>query len=182
MNYLLRDFQPCDAVAVDMIVQAAFTEFRDAYSDWEAFSRGLNSMVTMADTSEIIVAESEGEVIGAVAYVAAGQPKKSFFPEAWPIVRMLAVLPRCRGAGIGRALTQACIDRAERDGADVIALHTSHIMKVALPMYERMGFELERDAPAIFGVPYGIYVKYLRPARQGLNIEFSDRDPTLKGS
>lgn len=69
------------------------------------------------------------------------------------------VAPPYRGLGIGRALTEECIHRAERDGAPLIALHTTPIMKVALPMYERMGFEYERDVPPIFGVPYAIYLK-----------------------
>jgi len=34
-------------------------------------------------------------------------------------------------------------------------------MKIALPMYERMGFKFHSEASAIFGVPYGIYIKRL---------------------
>jgi len=161
MKYQLRAFQASDAAAVNAVALAAFSEFRHAYTDWQAFSGGLGQMVDMAGASEIFVAESCGQVVGAVAYVAAGQPKKAFYPEEWPIVRMLVVLPNCRGFGIGRSLTQECIRRAERDGAAVIALHTSQLMGVALPMYERMGFRLEREIPQIFGVPYGIYVKRL---------------------
>lgn len=162
MEYRLREFQSADATVVDALVLAAFAEFRHAYSDWPAFSRGLGQMVAMAGASEIIVADSGGKIVGAVAYVAPGQPRKAFFPQEWPIVRMLSVEPGCRGFGIGRALTQECIRRAERDGAAIIALHTSPLMEVALPMYERMGFRREREAPPIFGVPYGIYLKPLR--------------------
>lgn len=43
----------------------------------------------------------------------------------------------------------------------MIALHTSPIMTVALPMYLRMGFEYARDAPHLHGVPYRIYLKRL---------------------
>ena len=35
------------------------------------------------------------------------------------------------------------------------------IMKIALPMYERMGFKFHSEAPTIYGVPYGIYIKHL---------------------
>ena len=35
-------------------------------------------------------------------------------------------------------------------------------MKVALPLYLRMGFQLEREVPPICGVPYAIYIKRLR--------------------
>jgi len=52
--------------------------------------------------------------------------------------------------------------RAERDGAPVIALHTSPIMTVALPMYRRMGFELYYDVPRERGAdPIGVGVKWL---------------------
>lgn len=49
--------------------------------------------------------------------------------------------------------------RAQRDHAGMMGLHTSPIMSVALPMYLRMGFRFERDAPPIHGVSYGIYTK-----------------------
>jgi ribosomal protein S18 acetylase RimI-like enzyme len=76
-------------------------------------------------------------------------------------MRMLVVRAHLRGRGIGKALADECIRRALRDNAKEIALHTSPIMKVALPMYERMGFQWVADAPSLFGVPYGIYLKGL---------------------
>jgi hypothetical protein len=51
--------------------------------------------------------------------------------------------------------------RARRDRAAVIALHTSPIMTVALPMYLRMGFVRLRATPPIFGVEYAVYTKML---------------------
>jgi hypothetical protein len=36
-------------------------------------------------------------------------------------------------------------------------------MTVALSMYLRMGFELLRDGPPIFGVPSALYLKRLSP-------------------
>jgi ribosomal protein S18 acetylase RimI-like enzyme len=74
---------------------------------------------------------------------------------------MLIVDPAARGSGVGRALTEEFIKRARQDGSGVIALHTSPIMTVALPMYLRMGFQLLREAPPLFGVPYAVYVKHL---------------------
>jgi ribosomal protein S18 acetylase RimI-like enzyme len=102
-----------------------------------------------------------GRVVGAVAYVGPRQPKPSFYPSEWPMVRMLVVEPSHRGLGIGRALTEECIRRAVRDGPPLIALHTSSIMSVALALYERMGFRREREIPPILGVPYALYVKHL---------------------
>lgn len=74
---------------------------------------------------------------------------------------MLVVDPAARGQGIGRRLTEACLDRGRRDGAEVIALHTSPAMDVALGLYLRMGFRLEKKVPDRFGVPYAVYLKPL---------------------
>jgi ribosomal protein S18 acetylase RimI-like enzyme len=161
MTILLRDYQPSDADVVNTLVHLAFEQYRHAYTDWSAFSASFGRMVQSAHESEIIIAEVNGATAGAVAYVGPYQPKRSFYPSEWPVVRMLVVDPAWRGLGTGRALTQECIRRAERDRAPVIALHTSKLMNVALPMYERMGFTLERELPAIFGVSYGLYVRRL---------------------
>ncbi|KPJ91271.1 MAG: hypothetical protein AMJ53_12000 [Gammaproteobacteria bacterium SG8_11] len=161
MTFHLREYQSTDASAVSAVVLNAFDEFRHAYSDWPAFSFRLGQFVSAANESEIIVAELNKAVVGAVAYVAAGQPKPAFYPAEWSMVRMLVVEPTCRGLGIGRALTEECVNRAKRDHAPLIALHTSPLMSVALPMYERMGFRFEREIPPIYGVPYALYVKPL---------------------
>lgn len=160
-QYILRNYHPSDASAVNALVLSAFSQYRDAYSDWHAFSARLGQMVLNADRSQIILAERQSAVVGAVAYVGANQPKPPFYPPEWPMLRMLVVDPSQRGLGIGRALTEECIRRALHDGAPLIALHTSPIMSVALSLYERMGFRRDREIPPIFGVPYALYVKPL---------------------
>ncbi len=163
MNCQLSDFTSADADAVNRIALSAFRQYQHEYKDWEVFSGRIANMAALAESAELIVARFGDQIAGAVAYVGPGKEKASFFENEWPILRMLVVEPGFRGMGIGRALVQECIKRAVRDGAPLIALHTSHIMKAALSMYERMGFRLEREAPAICGVPYGVYVLELEP-------------------
>ncbi len=170
MSVSLRDFQSTDAAAVNGVALAAFDELRHDYNDWPTFSRKIGDMASLAETGELIVATVQHKVVGAVTYAGPGKKKREFFPIEWPILRMLVVAPAHRGLGIGRALTEECIGRAQRDGASLIALHTTPIMKVALPMYERMGFEYQYEAQLIFGVPYGIYVKEL-VAQQGAAVD-----------
>jgi ribosomal protein S18 acetylase RimI-like enzyme len=157
----LRDFRAADAAEVDRVALAAFEQFRAHYTDWPAMAANVSRMSSLADQSEIVVAEREGRIVGAVAYVGAGRPKAAHFDRSWPIIRLLVVKPQSRGGGVGRALTEECVRRAKRDGAGAIALHTSPIMTVALPLYLRMGFRRLRDAPPLHGVPYGIYLKEL---------------------
>lgn len=163
-DHLIRDFAADDTAAVDAVALAAFEQYRGEYDNWPAFSAAVGTMAKLAEGGELIVAESEGRIAGAVAYVGPHAPKPALFDPAWPVIRMLVVDPAARGRGLGRMLTEECIRRARRDGADVIALHTSPIMQVALAMYLRLGFVPLRDSSPIFGVPYRIYLKRLQRA------------------
>ena len=158
---LIRDFRPTDASQLNEVALAAFLQFRDQYSDWPSMAAGVSKMSELAKTGEVIVAEDNAQILGGVVYVPGGKPKAAYFDQSWPIIRMLVVAPDSRGRGIGRRLTEECIERARRDSANLIALHTTTIMEVAQPMYLRMGFELLRASPPIFGVPYAIYTKSL---------------------
>jgi ribosomal protein S18 acetylase RimI-like enzyme len=157
----LRDFQPTDTGAINALGVAAFEQFASHYEDWPAFKAKIACMSSLAETGEIIVATSGDAIVGAVAYLGPTAPKSTFFPGSWAVMRMLVVCPQARGRGVGRALANGCIAKARRDGAAVFGLHTSPIMSVALAMYQTMGFEFQRDAPPIHGVPYGIYAMQL---------------------
>jgi GNAT superfamily N-acetyltransferase len=160
MGVTIRPFSAADAQAVNALALAAFAQYEGVYDDWAALSRGVGAMAELAGPGEIIVAEDEsGGIVAAAAYFAPGaSPRADFFEPEWPIVRMLVVDPAARGKGLGRRLTEECIERARRDGAATIALHTSPAMKVALALYLKMGFALERRVPDRFGVPYGVYL------------------------
>ena len=155
---LIRDFEPADADAVNEVALAAFAQYEGIYSDWTTLARGVGSMASLSECAQIIVAEDDGRLLGAVAYYPPRSfPRADFFESEWPIIRMLVVDSRARGKGAGRELTEECIARARRDGAGLISLHTSPAMEVALAMYLRIGFRLVREVPPRFGVPYGVY-------------------------
>jgi GNAT superfamily N-acetyltransferase len=155
----LRNFLTADACCIDALAVVAFEQFAKAYDDWPGFRTKIANMSALAATGEIIVAEMDGRVVGAVAYIGPGAPKAAFFRAEWPIMRMLVIAPEARGRGIGRALAEECLSRAKRDGAAMFALHTSELMHVALPMYLRMGFQWQALAPMIHGVKYDVYTK-----------------------
>ncbi|HSB84753.1 MAG TPA: GNAT family N-acetyltransferase [Ilumatobacteraceae bacterium] len=113
------------------------------------YDEELRDVSSRAKECVVLVAVDRGEVIGSVTYVPGPDTPMSEFddPDAAGI-RMLAVAVRRQGAGAGRALTDACIERARRDGRKRIVLHSTELMTVARAMYERSGFAraIERDA------------------------------------
>ena len=56
-------------------------------------------------------------------------------------IRLLAVSLSARGTGIGKALTQYCIDQARQLGKSKVCLHTTKAMQTAWDMYKHIGFE-----------------------------------------
>lgn len=157
----IRDYAPSDADDLNRIAVAAFSQFRDQYSDWPAMLAGLSKTSDLSASGEVILIDYQDRPAGGVAYFGPDRPKAAFFDRRWPIIRMLVVDPAIRGKGLGRILSEECIARARRDASSLIALHTSPIMSVALPMYLRMGFAKAYDAPPIHGVPYAVYTKAL---------------------
>jgi len=151
----IRPFLQTDAPDVDALALRAFDQFAGHYRPWGEFRARIAHMSAMP--MEIWLAEEAGRLLGAVGLVPPGQGTDARFSPDWAVIRMLVVDPAHRGIGLGRGLTECCIDRARNLGAKAIGLHTSPIMEVALGLYLRMGFKKMQDIDDIYGVPYAIY-------------------------
>ena len=72
-------------------------------------------------------------------------------------IRLLAVDPRFRGSGVGKALTAECIRLARDAGHAEVILHTTAAMQTAWAMYERIGFgraeelDFEQEGFPVYG-------------------------------
>ena len=153
----IRSYKKSDEEQLNALAIEAFEQFQDLYNDWGAIKAAVGNMSVLDKTSEIVVAEESGNLVGAVAFVPPGGDSKGYFEKSWPSIRMLVVSKNQRGKGIGRDLTDECIQRAKSLGCKFVALHTSPIMEVALSMYLRMGFVKVKDIEPIFGVEYSVY-------------------------
>jgi ribosomal protein S18 acetylase RimI-like enzyme len=154
----IRRFAEADRDAVNAVARAAFAQYAGDYQDWPGFIDGIGRMADLARDADLLVAEQDRAIAGAVAHVGPGRPRAAFFPPEWSVIRMLVVDPRRRGQGAGRALVAACLRLARDAGAPAVGLHTSPVMASALRMYEALGFVRDRDLAPIRGVPYGRYV------------------------
>lgn len=80
---------------------------------------------------EIFLAELEGELLGTAAMI----PNAHGFELA-----KMAVSPASRGAGLGRALMDACLAFAKERGAKEVDLLTNTVLAPARALYESSGF------------------------------------------
>ena len=153
----IRNFVATDRDAVNRVACAAWDQYASIFEGWDRLAARLADTASLSSNAELVVAESAGLVVGVVGYMGPLRPREAIFPPNWAIVRMLSVLPAERGRGIGRLLTAECIERAKRDRAATIGLHTTPVMRSALALYLRMGFVLQTALPDRFGVPYAVY-------------------------
>jgi ribosomal protein S18 acetylase RimI-like enzyme len=157
----IRDFVTSDRDAVNHVATAAWHQYANVFQQFDRLAAFLADTASLSATCDLIVAQRNGTVVGVVGYSGPQRPRQKFFPPEWAVVRMLSVLPAERGGGLGRLLTQACIDRARRDRVATIGLHTSPAMPAALGLYLRMGFALCQTLPEMRGVPYALYTRHL---------------------
>jgi GNAT superfamily N-acetyltransferase len=142
-----------EVAAAGRVTVAANAEFAPTDPDdpfqasWARYLREMADAAARAAQGVLLVAvEPDGRVVGTVTlYLGPGsmqwRPGDAMF-------RLLAVDPAARGRGIGRALFQACLDRARAAGKRRMALHTTEWMATARAMYERAGFRREPEGDA----------------------------------
>ena len=141
-----------DAAAAVMV--SAYEQYREALTPglWEGYKRDIADVRGRLPESQLVVAVEGSMIVGAVTYYPPRSPGSGEerrlpeeqtgegWPPAWAGVRLLAVSPRGRGQGYGRALMEECLRRARAAGAPTLGLHTTEMMALARGMYERMGF------------------------------------------
>lgn len=140
-------------------VPGALDDDRDFYRDQ------LRDVATRAKSSEILVAVDEtGTILGGVTYV----PDSASEMSEWELpnvggFRMLAVDPDVQGRGVGRLLTEACIERARVANRESVVLHTIAEFVAAQHIYTQLGFlrdeTLDLDLDHVYLLGYRLPLK-----------------------
>ncbi len=101
------------------------------------------------DTQVLVALSPDLEVLGGVVYFSDmkqyGSGGSATEEKNASGIRLLVVRQEKRGAGIGKALTQACIQQAKTSGNNQVILHSTQAMEIAWGMYQRLGFERSPD-------------------------------------
>ncbi|WKN41272.1 bifunctional helix-turn-helix transcriptional regulator/GNAT family N-acetyltransferase [Tunicatimonas pelagia] len=81
----------------------------------------------------ILMAKLDGEVVGTCALIKVNS-------HLFELSKM-AVAEKARGSGLGRQLGQAALEKAQKMGAKKVKLYSNDILKPALRLYQKLGFQ-----------------------------------------
>lgn len=139
----------------------SYTEYSKVLTkdNWEKMNSFLESndiLNKLIDQSTVFVCEKDSEIIGMIYLVPSGNPT-DLFQENWSYIRSLGVNTKYRGYGIGKKLTDLCLDYARETNEKHIALHTSEFMDAARAIYEKKRFRKTKEIEYL-GKRYWIYL------------------------
>jgi GNAT superfamily N-acetyltransferase len=122
--------------------------------------RNVGLLTEKPEVSLLVATTPSDEIAGTVVYVgdiqhygSGGIATREYNSAGF---RLLAVTDAARGKGVGKLLTQACIDKARQQGRSQLILHTTLAMQTAWKMYERLGFSRSEDLDFMQG-DLGVY-------------------------
>lgn len=132
--------------------------------DWTAMERGIRFTTAQDKLGTLLVAEQADTIVGSVRYTGPGHGGHVIYPDRFAYIRAVAVSPDFSRRGIGRKLTEACIEAAKQDMANAIGLHVAKANQNARALYRDLGFRWYRQALDYFGIPYEAYcIRFLQP-------------------
>jgi GNAT superfamily N-acetyltransferase len=129
-----------DAGAVVALAYAADGHAVGGYRDFLADARDRARDATVA-----VAVTGDGEVVGSVTFTLPGTRWAELSSPGEAEFRALGVAPAARGRGVGRALTQWCLDEARRLGARRLVLCSLDSMHEAHRLYATLGFRRRPD-------------------------------------
>jgi len=122
--------------------------------------RNVGLLTEKPEVSLLVATTPSDEIAGTVVYVgdiqhygSGGIATREYNSAGF---RLLAVTDAARGKGVGKLLTQACINKARQQGRSQLILHTTLAMQTAWKMYERLGFSRSEDLDFMQG-DLGVY-------------------------
>lgn len=148
----VREATTDEHAAAGRVTAEAYREFvRPGDDDWERYLSKIADVAARADRTTILVAVEGERVLGSLTLELDARVRDEGEEEQRPLepeeahIRMLGVDPGARARGVARALMMESEARARAAGKTVMTLNTTHRMRAAQAMYERLGYERADD-------------------------------------
>jgi ribosomal protein S18 acetylase RimI-like enzyme len=138
----VRAVEPAELSAAGELVVSAYRALPGAHLS-DGYAAKLADVARRAREADVLVAWTavSKSVVGCITFVPGpASPWAELLEDGEAGIRMLGVDPVARRRGIGRALVDACIERARDRGCRALMLHTTPWMTAAHRLYEKLGF------------------------------------------
>ena len=156
-----EEFKPLGQLMVKVYSHLDGFPKPDEQPDYYAMLSNIGEQVQKPDVELLVAVDTADQLLGGVVFFGDMQFYGSggTAPQAKQATgfRLLAVSDNARGRGVGRLLTEACIERSVALDKQRIIIHTTEAMKVAWRMYEKQGFtraeefDFMQEKLAVFG-------------------------------
>ncbi|RLA53179.1 MAG: GNAT family N-acetyltransferase [Gammaproteobacteria bacterium] len=136
-------------LTVDVFQQLPDMPGPDKMPEFYAMLQDVGTRAANPATNILVAVDSRRRLLGAVTFVGDMKFYGVDGSESWRSgasgFRHLVVDVEARGCGLGRALTNKCIQKARRAGSSHLIVHTTKAMQTAWQLYDRMGFQHSVD-------------------------------------
>ncbi|MFM2482282.1 GNAT family N-acetyltransferase [Celerinatantimonas sp. YJH-8] len=150
----IREIKPEEFVILSQLMV-------DVYSNLEGFPtpqeqphyyemlQNIGALTQKPNTKVLVAISDSHQLLGGVVYFSDmkqyGSGGTATTETCASGIRLLAVRPEARKHGVGKALTEYCIDLAKQSAHQQVILHTTQAMAIAWKMYEKLGFVRSED-------------------------------------
>jgi ribosomal protein S18 acetylase RimI-like enzyme len=164
-NFIFRSATIADKAQLSDLGLTSYGRFKDVLLEehWAKLKALLSSEDLYSGLLKVatgFVCERNEKIVGMAFLIPSGNPTE-IFQSDWSYIRMVGVDPHFSGQGIGKRLTEMCIDHAKKTNEKIIALHTSEFMDAARHVYENLGFYQAKELTPRYGKRYWLYIREL---------------------
>lgn len=152
-QYTIRNAKPSEFETIGQLMVQVYSQLEgfptaEEQPNYYKMLANIGELTQKPGTELLVAVSSENTIAGGVVYFndmqyygSGGTATKELNASGF---RLLAVDPEIRGAGIGKLLTNACIQKA-KDEKHQLIIHTTMAMQTAWKMYENLGFQRSED-------------------------------------
>lgn len=153
-QFTVRRADPSEFQSIGQMMVEVYTELEgfpnaDEQPKYYHLLANIGDFTLQPHTELLVAVNEQGDIGGAVVFLSDlanyGASGLTIRDQQTSAFRLLTVGLQSRGMGIGRLLTEACIDKAKKLGHEQMIIHTTDVMQVAWKMYEKYGFRRSED-------------------------------------
>ena len=153
-SYHIRKASESEYEAIGKLMVAVYSQL-DGFPkpseqpNYYSMLANVGSLITKPETELLVAVSPEDWLAGAVVFFGDmqhyGSGGTATQEKNAAGFRLLAVDPATRGHGVGKLLTNACIQKARDKKRTQMIIHTTMAMQTAWKMYEQIGFARSND-------------------------------------